>query len=127
MKITAFWDIVPSSLVEVDRRFRGVYCLHHQGNDRPCHNSGGLSPFSRRGSGFLPTAVNVGFVVDNVALIALMTEAVRASQTSVNFYQTTRSNIPEQSHLRWVSFRRIRSLSVTTERKYVDNYETNTR
>jgi hypothetical protein len=30
MKMTAFWDIVPCSLVEVDRRFRGAYCLHHQ-------------------------------------------------------------------------------------------------
>jgi hypothetical protein len=28
MKIIAFWDIAPCSLVEIDRRFRGVYCLH---------------------------------------------------------------------------------------------------
>jgi hypothetical protein len=33
MKMTAFWDIAPCSLIEGDRRFRGVYC-HHQG-DRP--------------------------------------------------------------------------------------------
>jgi hypothetical protein len=33
MKIIVFWDIAPYSLVEVDRRFRGVYCLHHQGDD----------------------------------------------------------------------------------------------
>jgi hypothetical protein len=26
-KMTAFWDIEPCSLVEVDRRFRGAYCL----------------------------------------------------------------------------------------------------
>jgi hypothetical protein len=25
MKMTVFWDIAPCSLVEVDRRFRGVY------------------------------------------------------------------------------------------------------
>jgi hypothetical protein len=31
MKVTAFWDIAPCSLIEVERRFRGVYCLHHQG------------------------------------------------------------------------------------------------
>jgi hypothetical protein len=30
LKITVFWD----SLVEVYRRFRGAYCLHHQGDDR---------------------------------------------------------------------------------------------
>jgi hypothetical protein len=30
MKTTVFWDRAPCSLVEIDRRFRGVYCLHHQ-------------------------------------------------------------------------------------------------
>jgi hypothetical protein len=29
--MTVFWDNAPYSLVEVDRRFRGAYCLHHQG------------------------------------------------------------------------------------------------
>jgi hypothetical protein len=32
-------------------------------------------------------------------IIALMVEAVTPSETSVNFYQTTRRNIPEDSHL----------------------------
>jgi hypothetical protein len=32
--------------------------------------------------------------------IALMTEAARSSETSVNFYQTTRRYNPEDSHLR---------------------------
>jgi hypothetical protein len=31
--MTAFWDIAPCSLVEVDRRFRGAYCLHYQGDE----------------------------------------------------------------------------------------------
>jgi hypothetical protein len=26
VKITAFWDIAPCSLIEVDRHFRGMYC-----------------------------------------------------------------------------------------------------
>jgi hypothetical protein len=32
MKMTSFWDMAPSpcSLVEIDRRFWGSYCLHHQ-------------------------------------------------------------------------------------------------
>jgi hypothetical protein len=34
------------------------------------------------------------------ALIALMLEAASASETSVNVYQTTRRNIPKDSHLR---------------------------
>jgi hypothetical protein len=31
MEIIALWDIALCSLVEVDRRFGGGYCLHHQG------------------------------------------------------------------------------------------------
>jgi hypothetical protein len=30
MKLTVFRDVAPCSLVEVYRRFRGAYCLHHQ-------------------------------------------------------------------------------------------------
>jgi hypothetical protein len=33
------------------------------------------------------------------ALIALMMKGARTSETSANFYQTTRRNIPEDSHL----------------------------
>jgi hypothetical protein len=48
MKITVFWNIASRSLVEIDRRFRDAYYLHHEGDE-----------------------------------------------TSVNFYQTTRRNNPE--------------------------------
>jgi hypothetical protein len=34
MKMTAFWNMALSSLVEVDQLFRGAYCLHHQ-RDHP--------------------------------------------------------------------------------------------
>jgi hypothetical protein len=27
-----FWDVAPCSLVEINRRFVGVYCLHLQGD-----------------------------------------------------------------------------------------------
>jgi hypothetical protein len=33
IKMRAFWDIAQYSLVEVDWCFRGVYCLHHQGDE----------------------------------------------------------------------------------------------
>jgi hypothetical protein len=33
MKMTAFWDTPPCSLVEVDRHFSGAYCLNHLGDD----------------------------------------------------------------------------------------------
>jgi hypothetical protein len=29
LKMTAFWDIAPCNVVEIDRHFRGAYCLHH--------------------------------------------------------------------------------------------------
>jgi hypothetical protein len=28
-----FWDNAPGSLVEIDRRFSGAYCRHHQGDE----------------------------------------------------------------------------------------------
>jgi hypothetical protein len=31
--MTTFWDMAPCSLVEVDRRFRNEYCLHHHPPD----------------------------------------------------------------------------------------------
>jgi hypothetical protein len=61
MKIRVLWDVAPRSQVEVYRRFRGVYCIHHQGD----------------------------------SFIALMMEAVRTSETSVNLNATTRHYIPE--------------------------------
>jgi hypothetical protein len=70
-KMAVFRVVVPCSLVEVYQRFRGLCCLHHQGDE-------GTHP----------------------SLIALMTEAARSSETMVNFYQTTWHYNPEDSHLR---------------------------
>jgi hypothetical protein len=33
MKMAVFWVVAPCGLVEVYRRFRGLYCLHHQGDE----------------------------------------------------------------------------------------------
>jgi hypothetical protein len=32
MTIAAFWVVAPCSLVDIDRRFRDAYYLHHQGD-----------------------------------------------------------------------------------------------
>jgi hypothetical protein len=32
-KMAVFWVVAPYSLVEIDQRFRGPCCLHHQGNE----------------------------------------------------------------------------------------------
>jgi hypothetical protein len=43
---------------------------------------------------------NIGYdVTIQTAIIALMMEAARTSEMSVNFYQTTQRNSPEDSHL----------------------------
>jgi hypothetical protein len=33
MKLRVFWDVAPCNHVEVDRLFRGVYCLRHRPDD----------------------------------------------------------------------------------------------
>jgi hypothetical protein len=33
MKLKIFWDVLPCSWLNVDRRFRSACCLHHQGDD----------------------------------------------------------------------------------------------
>jgi hypothetical protein len=33
MNITAFWDITSCNLEEIDGRFEGDYCLHHQDDE----------------------------------------------------------------------------------------------
>jgi hypothetical protein len=33
LKMAVFWDVAPCSLVDIDRRFRAAYYLHHQGVD----------------------------------------------------------------------------------------------
>jgi hypothetical protein len=60
MKMAVFEVVVPCSLVEVYRRFRGTCCLHR---------------------------------------VALITDAVSISKTSIKFYQIARRNNPEDSHL----------------------------
>jgi hypothetical protein len=31
--MAVFWDVAPCSLVDIDRRFRGDYCFHYQGDE----------------------------------------------------------------------------------------------
>jgi hypothetical protein len=38
MKISVFWNVAPCILVEIDRSFRGAYCLH-------CHDDIGSKHF----------------------------------------------------------------------------------
>jgi hypothetical protein len=33
VKMAVFWDVAPCSPADTNRRLRGVYCLHHQGDE----------------------------------------------------------------------------------------------
>jgi hypothetical protein len=38
MKMAVFWVVAQCNLVQIDRRFRGACCIHHQG-DTPEYNT----------------------------------------------------------------------------------------
>jgi hypothetical protein len=57
--------IAPCSLVVIDRLFRCAYSLNHQNDD------------------------------NDTSIVALMMKAIRSSETSVNFNETTLHYIPE--------------------------------
>jgi hypothetical protein len=87
MQMAVFWAVALCRLVRVFRRFGGLYCLHHQGDEwsrAPCRT------YSRVISTDFPRAAS---------LIALRMEAVQTSETSVNSYPSTRRYNQEDSHL----------------------------
>jgi hypothetical protein len=47
------------------------------------------------------TAASIKMAVFRVVVIALIIEASRISETSINFYQTTQRNHQEDSHLKF--------------------------
>jgi hypothetical protein len=50
MKIRPFYNAAPCSLVGADRRFRGSYRPHHQGDVIHCPDDGGSTPLWNVGS-----------------------------------------------------------------------------
>jgi hypothetical protein len=112
MKIAVFWVVVPCSLVEVYRRFRGACCLQHQGDrtqDSHLHTCRRKNLKSHLvnlyGEATLCYIRRFEALQIKKAkrlcplLIALMMEAASTSETSVKFYQTALRNIPEDRHL----------------------------
>jgi hypothetical protein len=78
---TVFWDAAPCSLVETDQSFTGAYCFHHQGDKQAAREKVGFDTGAGR-----------------TRLIVLMMEAGSTSETLVNFYQTTRRSISQNSN-----------------------------
>jgi hypothetical protein len=46
--MAVLWDVEPCSFVEIDWRFRGAYCLHHQGDEWTGNTSRLASRFEGR-------------------------------------------------------------------------------
>jgi hypothetical protein len=84
-KNTIFWDITPCRPLKVYRRFGGTYRLYLQGRR-----------ISRASSGFPPAFTLVSC---SAYSSTLKIEAICSSETSVDFQQTTRRYIPEDSTL----------------------------
>jgi hypothetical protein len=100
-----FRDVGTCGLIDVYRRFRGAYLLHHQGGGGPAILplvATLLSPCPQHP----PHWYGQGFTVSDLLLylacglfITLMTEAATNSEMSVNFYQTTRPDISDDRHI----------------------------
>jgi hypothetical protein len=61
-----------------------------------------------------------------IRAIALVMEEVRASETSVNFYQTTQRNNPEDNHLLWKLRISVKKLTENYFAKDIWDTKTNT-
>jgi hypothetical protein len=60
--MTAFWDIAPYSLDEVDRRFRGAYRLHQGDVDGVVRSSETSVYFNETTRRYIPEGCNVIFI-----------------------------------------------------------------
>jgi hypothetical protein len=60
-----------------------------------------------------------GYPLSKLCKVALMMEATRTSETSGNVYQTTRRNIPEDSHLHTSRRENLKSHTVNIIWNYV--------
>jgi hypothetical protein len=96
MKFKVFWDAALYNQVDVDRRFRDAYWLHHQADKWAV---------SERIAGYIGVQVNMGWPIitcypfEHGSLIVLMMEAVRTYETSMNINLTTWRYIAEDSKL----------------------------
>jgi hypothetical protein len=124
MKMTVFWDIAPCNLLEVYRRFRSFCCLHHQGDEsqrtvifmktlvrnlsgkRPLRRLLGLTKgyvdqdmIQKRAEQRRWSTLGCCHILYFTVNVVYPDDGGSISKTSVNFYQTARCNISEDSHL----------------------------
>jgi hypothetical protein len=117
-KMAVCWVVAPCRLVRVYRRFRGPYCLHHQGDElilvymvlqprrQPFSDNtcSGFKLVAYRSYKLPRTNINLPQVWHIIVIRVrhqntVNMEEANTSETSVKFYQFTLHNIPEDSHL----------------------------
>jgi hypothetical protein len=81
LKLTGFWHVAPRSLVEVDRRFRGVYCLYH--HDALMMGAETCHLHTRRREKLKPHTVLSALYFQTRALVGLTRHATQTSFLSV--------------------------------------------
>jgi hypothetical protein len=103
---TIIWDVPPSSPVDRYRRFGRTYRLtllsQHEGSTSIQNVSKGLTDETTPHPKKLHSSADAFFLLVTCLayFFTLKMEAVRSSQTSVNFYRTTLRHIPEDLLIR---------------------------
>jgi hypothetical protein len=96
--MTAFWEKAPRSLVEVDRRFRRAYCLHHQGailTEAP--RTSETSDYFKSTRPFIPEVCHLHTL--GRKNVKSHMEAVWSSETLVSTKKSTRCYNQQHRHL----------------------------
>jgi hypothetical protein len=106
-KMAVFWVVPPYSLVEVYQRFRGLLCLHHQGDGRAARTSETLVNFYQTTRRFNPE--------DSHLCLAVVLHSINSQATVTNaahffkdLYQTEYQN-PISSGARAASISEVRT------------------
>jgi hypothetical protein len=97
LKSIIFWDITPCSLLIVNRRFGGTYCLHIHGR----RNKFSKKPASKQ--------VESRILLAEFISLTLTMEAICSSETSIDTQRTTLRYIPEDDTLHNHSSEKLKS------------------
>jgi hypothetical protein len=95
MKNSVFWDVTPCGSCK-NRRFRGKYLFHHQGDKNRRTRNNVISNYQPKyyARSVLRLFVTTNFVPSSPILVTLMMEGMHSSETSTITRSTLR-NVPE--------------------------------